>query len=575
MAATAADGLGWGAPRRFARPLIAIGLALALLTPSAGSQGRTTVEALVDVIVGSVVNVEAHINAVGGEVTRQLPLVDAVSARIPVGALPLLMADPQIRYVVPNRHLEYAALDYDSAGTANSMYNIAQVETGAGAFWQDNVTGWPVGVALVDTGVAPVEGLTIADKVVNAADLSFESQASNLRYLDSYGHGTHMAGIIAGRDDGAPSQPKTGNTSYFLGMAPGAKIINVKVADAKGVTDVSQVISALDWIITHKNDADLNIKVVLLAFATDGDQNYLIDPLAQAAEAAWHAGLVVVVAAGNGGNTSPLRNPAFDPYLIAVGAAEGMSTFTEADDVLQSFSNCGTANRHVDVVAPGKSVISVKSPNSAVDLANPGALVGSRFMKGTGTSQAAAVVAGAAALIVDQRPGITPDQVKALLMNTARPIPGVSETCQGAGIIDLNAAKSASTPSANQNFLTAIGGGLIEEARGHAHVVRDGVSLSGEKDIHGRSWLGNPSWSGGSYNGKTWSGNSWSGNSWSGDAWSGASWSGNSWSGNSWSGASWSGNSWSGNSWSGNSWSGASWSGNSWSSNYWLNSTWG
>jgi len=562
MAVTAADGLGWGAPVRFvanglgwgsparlARPLIAIGLALALLAPSTAVPGQTNAQSLVDVIVGTTGDVESTITALGGEVTRQLPLVNAVSALVPATSLYELSANPKVQYIVPNQRLEFSSVEYDSAGTANSMYNIAQVETGAASFWADNVTGNPIGVALIDTGVVAVDGLTTSGKVENAADLSVESQANNLQYLDGYGHGTHMAGIIAGRDNSAPSQPQPGNTSDFLGMAPGARIVNVKVGDAKGTTDVSQVISALDWVVTHKNDGVLNIKVIVLAFGTDGTQSYAVDPLAQAAEAAWHAGLVVVVAAGNGGNGQALRNPAYDPYLIAVGAAQGNSTFTAEDDTVQSFSNCGTADRHVDVVAPGKSVVSLKAPNSQVDVSNPAATIGTRFMKGSGTSQAAAVVGGAAALIVDQRPGITPDQVKALLMETARPIPGFSTECQGAGMIDLAAARTAATPTANQTYVTSVGGGTLDGARGNAKVKRGGVTLTGQKDIHNKDWIGNPSWSGGSYNGKAWSGSSWSENSWTGGSWSG-------------------------NSWSGNSWSGNSWSGSSWSSNYWLNSTW-
>jgi len=149
---------------------------------------------------------------------------------------------------------------------------------------------------------------------------------------------------------------------------------------------------------------------------------------------------------------------------------------------------------------------------------------------------------------------------------------------EGSGELQLGSMLGALLPSAIAGSAPATGTGTLEGSRGSDHLTRDGVVLSGERDIFGMPFnsagmavleaAGN-SWSGGVWNGSTWSGSSWSGNSWSGSSWSGNSWSGNSWSGSSWSGNSWSGNSWSGNSWSGSSWSGNSWSGNSWSTAGW------
>ncbi|MEA2476021.1 MAG: serine protease AprX, partial [Actinomycetota bacterium] len=443
------------------------------------------------------------------------------------------------------------------------------------------VTGAGVGVALIDSGVVPVPGLVSSGKVVNGPDLSFDSQADNLRYLDGYGHGTHIAGIIAGHsDDGS-----------FNGIAPGATVLNVKVANASGQVDVSQVLAAIDWVVQHRNDRGMNVRVLNLSFGTDSRQPYTIDPLDYAAEVAWRNGIVVVAAAGNGG-VSPigLNDPADDPYVIAVGADDTNGTPGFGDDAVPAFSSRGDGVRNPDVVAPGVSIESLRDPNSVLDLAHPGAVVGTQLFKGTGTSQAAAVVSGAAALLLQNRPTLTPDQVKCLLTSTAHRIPGVLPTAQGFGVIDVAAALSAPVPpTCTQTFPFATGTGSLEAARGSVHVVSpDGTPLVGEVDIFGNSWSGNSwssnswsgvSWSGGMWNGNSWSGNSWSGNSWSGVSWSGVSWSGNSWSGNSWSSNSWSsnswsGNSWSGNSWSGNSWSGVSWSGNSWSGNSWSSNSW-
>ncbi|NNF87875.1 MAG: S8 family serine peptidase [Acidimicrobiia bacterium] len=478
-----------------------------------------------------------------------------------------------------------ALTDYSHGQYTGSMFWVTNHQTGAAEFWKDGYTGAGVDVALIDTGVVPVDGLTYPGKVINGPDLSFESQADNLRYLDTYGHGTHLAGIIAGRSDAATSIAK-GDDDHFLGMAPDARIINVKVSDAHGATDVSQVIAAIDWVIQHKNDNGMNIRVINLAYGTDSTQPYQIDPLSDIVEQAWEAGIVVVVAAGNDGNAAPLRNPAHDPFVIAVGSYDPVHG---AGDVSASdFSSCGTSERFVDVVAPGRSIVSLRSPGSYADEFYGVAAVADSFFLGSGTSQAAAVVTGAVALLLEQRPELTPDQVKQILTHeSARQLDGVPYNCQGAGALDLGEAAIAPTPttkSSAQTYAPSDGSGSLEAARGTDHVYDEGVPLEGEQDIMSSLWTPyvcttttegagknkittttcDSKWAGGDFNGASWSGASWSGASWSGASWSGASWSSKTWSGASWSGASWSGASWSGASWSGASWSGASWSGLSW-----------
>ncbi len=183
-------------------------------------------------------------------------------------------------------------------------------------------------VALIDTGIAPVPGLTGPGKVINGPDLSFESQDPSRRYVDNNGHGTHMAGIIAASDVWGSSRAVDAGPAAIEGVAPGARLVNVKVGDGNGVTDVSQVLAAIDWVVQHAHDPNgapggLNIRVLNLSYGTDSPQSATIDPLAHAAEVAWRSGIVVVAAAGNDGSTTGrLADPAIDPYLIAVGAAD-------------------------------------------------------------------------------------------------------------------------------------------------------------------------------------------------------------------------------------------------------------
>src|SRR5579884_1021403 len=181
------------------------------------------------------------------------------------------------------------------SGATTSPSTLAQVESaiGASSLYSKGINGAGIGVALIDSGVVPVQGLTGTGKVVNGPDLSFESQQSSTAYLDSFGHGTHMAGIIAG-DDGA--------TGTFEGVAPGAHLVSVRVASHDGATDVSQVVAAIDWVVQHRNDPGLNIRVLNLSYGTESLQAYQVDPLAFAVENAWKHGIVTVVA---GGTTAP------------------------------------------------------------------------------------------------------------------------------------------------------------------------------------------------------------------------------------------------------------------------------
>ena len=464
---------------------------------------------------------------------------------------------------------------YDPAADVNSMLNTTAY-TGATAWWDAGYTGRGVDVALIDTGVSPVDALAADGKVVYGPDLSFESQAPNLTNLDTNGHGTFMAGLIAG------------NGSDYRGMAPGARIVSLKVGVVDGAVDVSQVVAAIDWVVQHRNDNGLNIRVINLSYGTNSAQDYKVDPLAFAAEQAWKAGIVVVAAGGNLGfqshmnNAPALADPAFDPWLLAVGSSDSNGTLNPLDDTVPSFSPWPKrgATRGVDVVAPGAHIQGLRVRNSYIDVNNPDARVGSDYFRGSGTSESAAMMSGVVALILDKYPNATPDQVKALLTTTGLRISGKAQAI-GGGALQLATTLVTPLPSAataRQWWAWSTGAGKLEGSRGSDHLTTDGVILDGEQDIFGKPFdsagmadleAAGHSWSGGTWNGSSWSGSSWSGSSWSGSSWSGSSWSGSSWSGSSWSGSSWSGSSWSGSSWSGSSWSGSSWSGSSWSTGAW------
>jgi len=546
--------------------VLAAMLATPLITSApADAQAAPSISVIVREVPGAGDAPERAVLGAGGTVGRHFALIDGFVATIPTTRLDVVRRAAGVVSVTPNSpvHLAGGFDGFEPKQDLGSMYHIAQEVTGAGEYWNYGLTGKGVGVALldsgvapVDSGVAPVDGLTAPGKVIHGPDLSLESQVAERQHLDTFGHGTHMAGIIAGRDDAAPAVVQKGTEGHFLGMAPDARVVSVKAADAHGATDVSQVLAGIDWIVQHKDDPELNIRVLNLSFGTDGTQDYRIDPLTYAVEVAWRHGIVVVVSAGNRGyGSAKLNNPAYDPFIIAVGASDSRDTYDVADDVLGDFSSFGDEERAPDLVAPGKSVVSLRAPDSAADLAYPAARVGTRQMRGSGTSQAAAVVSGAVALIVQQRPDITPDQVKALLRQTARNLPAADPRGQGAGLIDLKVARNTASPVAVQTWMPATGLGSLEASRGSDHLEAEGVVLDGEKDIFGAPF-GATSWAAEALGGTAWAGGVWNGNRWSGDSWSGNRWSGNRWSGDSWSGHRWSGNRWSGNRWSASAWPG-------------------
>lgn len=557
----------------------------ALLLPAAQAGARLAGE-LTSVIIREAPGAgdvpERLVESSGGVVGTQLSLIGGFAAEVPATALSGLGSNPWITSITPNAALELQGAGYAPASDIGSIKNISRI-IGATTYWRAGFTGQGVDVALIDSGVSPVLGLSAPGQVVYGPDLSFESQAPALRNLDTFGHGTFMAGLIAGHDAGADVSPSLTVRGY-AGIAPDARIVSIKVADARGATDVSQVIAAIGWVVQHRNDPGFNIRVLNLSFGTYGSQPYALDPLAFAAEAAWLAGIFVVVAAGNDAPQSGrLMNPAMDPFVMAVGASSPNNTNKIKDDTLLPSSARGDGIRNPDLVAPGRSIQGLRVPGSYVDQTFPGGRISDRFFRGSGTSQAAAIVSGAAALVLQQRPEITPDQLKALLKSTARPLGSADARGQGSGLITLDSAFGAATPAASQAWARSSGAGSLELARGGNHLILDGIALQGEQDIFGAPFdsaaiaaatTAGTAWTGGSWNGSVWAGEGWAGNEWSSAVWSSMTWSGNEWSGNEWSGNEWSGNEWSANEWSANEWSANEWSANEWSANEWSANEW-
>jgi serine protease AprX len=583
----------------------------------------TSADTVTVVVEGTVDGAAKAVTKVGGTVLQKLPALKGVAATVPSSAVTTLKALSGIKAVLPAESFTGAAdtwgddttnqglLSTTTTGSwkadhdKNSMFSVAK-QTHAYDVWDDNdpkvkglhLTGAGVGVALIDTGVTPVEGLDAPGQVVDGPDLSLDSQSPNTAHVDGYGHGTHMAGIIAGRDAATNAPGEDRKATNFSGVAPDARIVNVKAGASDGAVDVTQVIAGIDWVVEHKDE--LGIRVLNLSYGTESVQSYQVDPLADAVENAWKAGIVVVVAAGNDGQSGPhaLTMPAIDPYVIAVGSADNNGKDGLNDWSLADWTNSGDATRQPDILAPGKSVVSLRDPGSFTDVTYPtGRPVGDgsgRFFRGSGTSMSAAVVSGAVALVVQANPSLTPDQVKGLLLaNTDRigddhnPVPVGELNVQKAVAKAVDAATHPDhpVPAYTQSYPRSSGLGSLDASRGAAYLVDPdtGASLTGEQDLLGAPWdaqawaaasAAGTAWSGGTWRGIRWTGDTWSAGAWPTVAWATPSWTGIAWTDRNWvqkslaSDASWSRVSWRGNDdWSRVSWRGGDWSRVSWRSN--------
>jgi serine protease AprX len=500
---------------------------------------------------------------------------------------------PDVLSVVPDGVLRATSLGFTPSTQPGALTNITRL-TGAQALWRQGYTGSGVDVAIIDTGVAPVPALSSSTKVVVGPDLSFESQDSDLRFLDTFGHGTNMAGIIAGREgpsaSGSEYAADAGNE--FYGMAPDARLITLKLADHSGLVDVSQMIAAIDWVVQHRAADDMNIRVLNLSYGTPSANSAALDPLAWAAETAVRRGILVVASAGNDGTQLGLADPAYDPWVLAVGAADTRGTDSLSDDVVASFSTspmAGSTARAPDLVAPGVGIVAPGVPGSYLYDTYPAARVGNGYLRGSGTSQAAAVVSGAAALIAQEHPAWGPLLIKQALRGSASPLPGEDAARQGNGELNLVGA-STYVPAGVPIPPIGTGLGQLELTRNGRDLFMDGVPLIGEQDIMGGSWnhlrmalatgLG-MAWNGGRFNGNDWTGSGFTADttSWAGKTWSGKTWSGKTWTGTTWSGKTWTGKTWSTATWSDSGWTAATWTSPveapSWASSIWSTFGWG
>lgn len=551
--------------RLVARAAVAAAIIAVATTP--GVARANAASGWQDVVVTGVAadNAAAAVRAAGGRVLASLPVAHGVAARIPTGTVL-----PRQWTVSPQRKLHVAAATTTQTGAA-----VSTVRETLGLPRNGN-EGGGVTVAVVDTGIADVPDL--AGKVSARVDLTGTGAG------DGFGHGTFMAGLIAG--SGAASD------GAYRGVAPQAKLVDVKVADAQGDTDLITVLRGLQWVSEHARE----VRVLNLSLSSGSPLPYQIDPLTQALESLWRGGVTVVVPSGNDGpGTGSVTSPGNDPTLLTAGGLDENGTADRRDDVVGAFSGRGPTwqgDAKPDLVAPGGHVVSLRSPGSVIDSTVPQARIGADYFRGSGTSMSTAVTSGIVAATLAVTPKLPPDAVKDLLTSTTYQASGLTRAAGGgsggldaARVLDAAPGWRASRSADRDSRETAAIGRDAKKWAAVERALLDGDSAAAaaawkklspaSRDWAARAWADlDPAaraWAA-----RAWAARAWAGadEQWAARAWAARAWVARAWASDEWSARAWASDDWAARAWAARAWADADWAARAWASDSWNARAW-
>jgi serine protease AprX len=463
-----------------------------------------------------------------GWLAKQIANFDSAKAKvrkqfISINGVAAKLTGRQVLTLARDGHVE--AITWDAPMVLASLSNKQRwpYVSGVQKFWASGTSAATPTIAVVDSGIdasrADFGGRVVAE--VNLSTLANNSPG------DGRGHGTFVAGIAAGSGEG------------YAGAAPASKIVSLDVMDDSGMANTRDVIAAADWIL--KNKDAYAIRVANFSLHSSQSNSFMYDPLDQAVERLWFAGIVVVAAAGNYGIAGQASGvpfaPGNDPFVITVGADDVDGSVSTNDDYAAPWSAYGytlDGFAKPDIAAPGRFIVGPAPATSTLALERPTSVVAPGYIQLSGTSFAAPIIAGAAAQILSVHPNWTPDQVKGALMVTARPAGGAAALSVGVGIVDV-AKAVALTSAPNPNL--ALNAFLVPDQAGGSLPVFDAASWA-------NTALASASWASASWASASWASASWSSASWANASWASASWASASWSSASWSSASWANASW-------------------------------
>jgi serine protease AprX len=477
---------------------------------------------------------------------EEFTVIPSFVATLPETALATLAANPNVRYVSPDGAVQVvpalpvkakkdapkppkpkANYDAKKAISSSSLLTTYPFDTGATSAWSREATGSGVTVAVIDSGV------DAAHPDLNGQVLAVNVNANTQSAADGYGHGTHVAGIINGHD----------GAQNYLGVAPNASLISVKVADDNGAAFESDLLRGLQWVSSNRNT--YKIRALNLSVSVSVPESYATSPIDAAVEYLWRQGVTVVASAGNLGSAQDAMwyAPGNDPLIITVGCLDENGTADPADDSLCPISSRGVTEdgfAKPDLVAPGRMIVSALAsgigPHGAALAGDfPERITADRqHIRLSGTSMSAPMVTAAVALLLERNDKLTPSQIKQILLGTAKSYPGQTD---GAGRLNIvDALNAADHPPAKADSLPL-------PVRGAA-APKGSVTLLWD----GARW-GNTYWDGARWGSAYWDGARWGSAEWDGARWGSAYWDGARWGSAYWDGARWGSTAWDGARW--------------------------
>ena len=386
---------------------------------------------------------QAIVRAADGQVADTLPIIRGLAVRLSPSAQARLARDGRIARVSVNArtYSTFKSVRPPSNGIDPSRLQAAYPFSVLAPQSWAVANGAGVGVAVIDTGIdGSLEDFT-GDDGASRIVASVVTNPGATTPNDTYGHGTHVAGIIAGdgtrRDDDDPAAGK------YIGIAPRANLITIKAADDAGRGTILDAIYGLQFAVDHK--AEYNIRVVNLSLSSTVAESYRTDPLDAAVESAYFHGILVVAAVGNRGAAADATSyaPGNDPFALSVGAVDDKGTDDRSDDAFTDWSSVGATQdgfAKPEIAAPGAHIVSTLARDSAFASACPSCIVDESYIRLGGSSMAAPIVSGVAALLFQLHPDWTPDQVKSTLIDTARNVSGAVNEVNAAAALGVQIA---------------------------------------------------------------------------------------------------------------------------------------
>jgi serine protease AprX len=483
----------------------------------------------------------AQVESLGGEVVKDLHIINALAAEMPAGATADLARYASVSWL--SLDAPVISSGKPGGGGGSLTENVFLDTLGVRDVWDMGYDGQGIGIAVIDSGSRhpDLDANVVVEQPFNIHN----------KIEDFTGHGTHVTGIIVG--SGA------GSRGDFAGIAPGASILALNVSAYNGSSYESDVVAAMEWVLNNK-DA-YNIRVVNLSINSTVEGAYHDSALNAAAEILWFNGIVVVVSAGNSGTSSPIDTiaaaPANDPFVITVGATDEQGTARKQDDTIPAFSASGWTLEGTwkpDIYAPGVDIISPLADMSYWEYQYPDRKITTRtagtdyeYFRASGTSMAAPMVSGAAALLLQAEPGLTPDQVKHRLTWTGTVI-------EGDDYLDVYEALTwQTTDAANEDVVP------------HMLLAKMALMAYWSSDNGGE----NIDWSTVDWNSVNWSSVNWNSVNWNSVDWESVDWTSVNWDSIDWSSVNWSSVNWNSVNWNSVNWNSVNWNSVNWNSVNW------